>query len=129
MYRHMLRTLYYRAADGVPVLSVPTEKAYRLRQQMGVEKQSITVRAITLSGATGFVMGLPGYFAMSITVPSNAASVLLIQLHICATVAALRHHHPKPDTVRPASIRARLRRATTSRLRGRRLPIDPATPG
>jgi len=107
MYLRVLRTLYDQSVEGLPVVGTPADEARRLRQTMdrdAAENRAIR-RAIVLSGATGFVMGLPGYVTMPVTVPSNIAGVLLIQFNMCATLAALRDHHPREETVRREAIR------------------------
>ncbi|WP_143815392.1 hypothetical protein [Longibacter salinarum] len=103
----MLRTLYDQSARGLPLLGRPADEARYLRPIMNHDEAArhIIRRAVTVSGTTGFVMGLPGYLTMPITVPSNVGGVLLIQLHMCATLAALQDHDPHTDTVREASIR------------------------
>ncbi|NBC86052.1 MAG: hypothetical protein GVY25_07650 [Bacteroidetes bacterium] len=98
--------MYDQSVEGLPVVGTPADEARRLRQTMSrdsAEKRTIR-RAIVLSGATGFVMGLPGYVTMSVTVPSNIVGVLLIQFNMCATLAALRDHHPPDETVRREAI-------------------------
>ena len=106
MHRQMLNPLYDQAAAGLPVLGVPTDEARRLHQTMPPDAAAdlLIRRAVVLSGATGFVCGLPGYLAMPVTVPSNVAGVLLIQLHMCASIAALNTHDPHDPAVRERAI-------------------------
>jgi hypothetical protein len=102
----MFRTLYDQAARGLPVLGVPTEEAQRLHRNTHRDAAAdyVVRRAVVLSSATGFACGLPGYLAMPVTVPSNVAGVLLVQFHMCASIAALADWDPQDLSVRKRSI-------------------------
>lgn len=67
----------------------PTRAAERLRR-----------RYTMYCGMTGFVCGLPGYAAVPVTVPTNVAGVLLLQLHMCAAISVLGGHDPESEEVR-----------------------------
>jgi len=106
MRLQMLKPLYDQAAAGLPVLGAPADEARRLQQTMRSDAAAdlLIRRAVVLSGATGFACGLPGYLAMPITVPSNVGGVLLIQLHLCASIAALNAGDPHDPAVREQTI-------------------------
>ena len=106
MHLQMLRTLYDRAVNGLPALGAPAEEAQRLHQTLLPDEAAdrLIHRAMLLSSATGFVCGMPGYLTMPITVPSNVAGVLLIQFHMCATIAALNDRDPHDAAVREHAI-------------------------
>lgn len=106
MHLQMLRTLYDRAVDGLPVLGTPAEEAQRLKQKMDLDEAAdhLIYRAVLFSGATGFVCGLPGYLSMPLTIPSNVAGVLLVQFHMCAAIAALEGRAPRAASTRERAI-------------------------
>jgi hypothetical protein len=87
-------------------MGVPSEEARRLQQSStrDAAAKHIIRRAVVLSGATGFTCGLPGYLATPITVPSNVTGVLLIQFHMCASIAALSGKDPLDSDVRERAI-------------------------
>jgi hypothetical protein len=106
MHLQMLRTLYDRAIDGLPMLGRPAEEAQRLSQKMDPDEATdhLIHRAVLFSSATGFVCGLPGYLSMPLTIPSNVAGVLLVQFHMCAAIAALEGHAPRSASTRERAI-------------------------
>lgn len=121
MNARLLRTLYDRAASGLPFLGTPTgevppdladpSEQESSKPQSSLGKAEIDKRAhrlinryVALSGATGFAFGLPGYSAMPLTIPTNVASILLLQFHLCASLAALGGRDPQEESVRERSI-------------------------
>lgn len=107
MRSQALHSLYDQAAMDLPVLGTPTGTADRLRREMGVDAAAdrLINRAVALSSATGFVCGLPGYATMPVVIPSNIAGVLLVQFHLCATLAALGGRDPGDPAVREEALR------------------------
>lgn len=111
MKYRLLLPLYDRAASGLPVLGKPT-----IRDTSGTDGHSpqtsvsdervdrLINRYVAMSSATGFAFGLPGYAAMPLTIPSNIGALLLIQCHLCATLAATSGRDPQEDAVREKAI-------------------------
>lgn len=102
-----LRRLYDRSAGSLPVLGSPQHVVEQIRRETDSTEEAaerITQHYTVLSSATGFVLGLPGYITMPITVPSNIAGVLLLQFHMCAAMAVLGGKDPQTDAVRERAI-------------------------
>ncbi len=121
MNARLLRTLYDRAARGLPLLGTPADGPPPAppdqSDQESAEPQSpledvegdkrarrLINRYVAMSGATGFAFGLPGYSAMPVTIPTNVASILLLQFHLCASLAAMGGRDPQEESVRERSI-------------------------
>lgn len=103
MKLQLLRRLYDRAVQGLPVLGTPAEVAGRFQSETGssaTAADQLTQRYVMLCGATGFVCGLPGYMSMPLTIPANVAGVLLLQLHLGATLVVLAGRDPHDTAVR-----------------------------
>ena len=54
----------------------------------------------TKAGATGFVTGLGGIATMPVAIPTNLATVLLIQIRMIAAIAKMGGHDIRDDKVR-----------------------------
>lgn len=105
----VLPQLYRRALRGVPGLGTPSEAARRVRTNSSSATHAtnrLRRRYGVLSGLTGFVCGLPGYAMMPVTIPSNVAGVLLLQCHMCATMAALADLSPEREAVRTDALQS-----------------------
>ena len=103
MKRSLLRQLYDEALTGLPTLGTPEDAAAHRREHTPSRRraaQALVRHHALLSGATGFACGVPGYLTMPITIPSNLAGVALLQLHLCAALAALAGRDPEDDLVR-----------------------------
>lgn len=121
MNSQLLRPLYDRAARGLPLLGAPTIEESPARsdqakhegsgqkhnsEEIGTDEtvDRLINRYVAMSSATGFAFGLPGYAAMPVTIPGNVATLLLIQFHLCATIAAMSGRDPQAETVRENAI-------------------------
>lgn len=115
MKTQLLRPLYDRAVRGLPLLGTPTQESPPVAEESPPADDSLEEvseddidrlvnRYVALSGATGFAFGLPGYTAMPVTIPSNVATLLLIQCHLCATIAARSGRDPQEEAVRERAI-------------------------
>lgn len=103
----LLKPLYDRALDGLPVLGTPAETAGRFLAGPGTLHERAEEMAGThtlLCASTGFVCGLPGFLMLPITLPTNLAGVAVLQLHLCAATAFMGGHDPADDAVRDRSI-------------------------
>jgi hypothetical protein len=103
----LLRPLYGRALEGLPLLGTPAQTAgrYLVRPGKIVERaDDMAAVHIALSASTGFVCGLGGFLTLPVTLPTNVAGVALLQLHLCASTAFLAGLDPKDASVRELSI-------------------------
>lgn len=103
----ILADLYDRAVAGLPLLGTPDRVAGEERERAASTAEGadrIGRRYTTLCGGVGFVLGLPGYGAMPVTVPSNIAAVAALQLHLAASIAALGGRDPRHFGVRARCI-------------------------
>lgn len=92
-----------RALAGLPLLGTPRHRAERHRRRFGFDRDAagaLLPGYVGLAGAAGFLCGVPGYGAMPVTVPANVAGVLVLHLHLAATVAALSGADPADPEVR-----------------------------
>lgn len=103
----LLKPLYDRALDGLPMLGTPAETAGRFLAGPGTLHERAEQMAGThtlLCASTGFVCGLPGFLMLPVTLPTNLAGVAVLQLHLCAATAFMGGHDPREDVVRDRSI-------------------------
>lgn len=103
----LLKPLYDRALDGLPMLGTPAETAGRFLAGPGTLHERAEQMAGThtlLCASTGFVCGLGGFLTLPITLPTNLAGVAVLQLHLCAATAFMGGHDPHDDEVRDRSI-------------------------
>jgi hypothetical protein len=92
METDLLKPLYEQALRGLPGLGTPTEMAAQYRREFDTLEEAsdhLIGRYTALSGATGFVAGLPGILLMPVTVPADLAGNALLQLHMSAAMAAM----------------------------------------
>jgi hypothetical protein len=107
MKSHLLKPLYNRAIDGLPVLGTPAETAGRFLSGPGTLHERAEEMAGTytlLCASTGFVCGLPGFLLLPVTLPTNIVGVATLQLHLCAATAFMGGHDPYDNEVRARSI-------------------------
>ena len=92
MKTHLLKTLYPRAVDGLPLLGTPESTAAPWQERSGTRRwragQMIQPH-VAMASATGFITGLGGWLTMPITLPADLAGVALLQLHMAASCACL----------------------------------------
>lgn len=103
MFDRIHRRFYDRAAKGLPVLGTPTDRAESARSASETPHDGAKLlerKYVLWSGLTGFVCGLPGYGSMPVTIPSNVAGALLLQFHLCASIAAIAGRNPNDEEVR-----------------------------
>lgn len=103
----MLRPLYERAVDGLPLLGTPIQVAHRYQGSgLSVHAQARKMEKLyaDICGATGFVTGLPGFLGSLVTLPLDLAGTAVVQLHFCATVAHLGGHDIRDRAVRERAI-------------------------
>ncbi len=99
----LLKPLYNRAVDGLPILGTPAETAGRFLAGPGTlheRAEEMTGTYTLLCGSTGFVFGLGGFITMPITLPANIIGVATLQLHLCAATAFMGGHDLHDDDVR-----------------------------
>ena len=86
----LLKPLYKKTVQGLPLLGTPEDVARRFTDDAGTHNTSGLIATYTsLCGATGFVCGLPGFLMLPITLPTNVMGVAALQLHMSAAVAAM----------------------------------------
>ncbi len=115
MRSHLLKPLYNRAVDGLPVLGTPAETAGRFLSGPGTLTERAEEMGQThtmLCASTGFVLGLPGLLLLPVTLPTNLVGVALIQLHLCAATAFMGGHDPHDREVRRRAIACLIGRGT-----------------
>lgn len=103
----ILRPLYGRALEGLPLLGTPAETAARYLTRPGTLLERADEMAgphIALSASTGFLCGLGGFLTLPVTLPTNVAGVALLQLHLCASTAFLAGLDPGDHAVRDLSV-------------------------
>lgn len=106
MNHSVLTRLYERGIQGLPLLGQPSALAERMNRESRDDTVESTVGLYTLlCGSTGFLCGLPGYASMPLTVPANVGGVLLLQLHMTATLAEIYDHDVTEETTRDTCIR------------------------
>lgn len=99
----MVNQLYGQALRDFPGLGTPAKAAQSALAKTPSAKQAadrLRRRYTMYCGMTGFVCGLPGYAAVPVTVPTNVAGVLLLQLHMCAAISVLGGLDPEDEEVR-----------------------------
>ncbi len=115
MRSHVLRFLYNRAVGGLPVLGTPAETAGRFLSGPGTlaeRAEEMSKTHVMLCASTGFVLGLPGFLMLPITLPTNLAGVALVQLHLAAATAFMGGHDPHDKAVRERAVACLLGRGT-----------------
>lgn len=103
----VINRLYGQVLRGLPGLGTPEETAQAFLRAKGTPREAagrLCRRYTGYSALTGFVCGLPGYVSMTVTVPANVGGVLLLQLHMCASMAVLGDRDPKDDEVRKLAV-------------------------
>lgn len=102
----VLTSLYTRGVNGLPVLGNPSALAEQLKGETRDDTARAVIRLNTvLCGGTGFVCGVPGYASMPLTIPTNIGGVLLLQLHMTATIATVFGHDVRDDETQATCIR------------------------
>lgn len=105
MKAKMLEVLYNKTVKGLPLLGTPEEVAQRFSKHPEQPDGDGLVRLYTgLSGATGFVFGIPGFLLMPITLPGNIVGVAALQLHMATAMAALGGHDIHTEATRARCI-------------------------
>lgn len=103
----LLKPLYARALQGLPLLGTPAETAGRYLSGKGSLRERAEDMAtvhLALCTSTGFVCGLGGFLTLPVTLPTNVVGVALIQLHLCASTAFLASLDPHDPAVRDRCI-------------------------
>lgn len=103
----LLKPLYNRAVDGLPMLGTPAETAGRFLSDPGTlyeRAEAMTGTYTLLCASTGFVCGLGGFLTLPITLPTNIVGVATLQLHLCAATAFMGGHDIYDDDIRARSI-------------------------
>lgn len=116
MKSKLLRPFYDKAIQGLPVLGTPADVAARFGGRDGwqdADGDRIVALYTSLSGATGFVLGLPGFLLMPVTLPADMAGAALLQLHMSATFAHLAGRDLHAPETRDACIDCLLEKITS----------------
>jgi hypothetical protein len=104
----LLRPLYARAVEGLPLLGSPIETAGRFMARPGTLAHRVDEMSqahLALCTSTGFVCGLGGFITLPVTLPANVIGVALVQLHFCAATAFLAGEDLSDPDVRERCIR------------------------
>jgi hypothetical protein len=89
----LLKPLYTKTIRGLPLLGTPTTSAHRFTDAEGSHNTDTLIAYYTgLSGATGFVCGLPGFLMLPVTLPTNVVGVAALQMHMSASIAVMGGH-------------------------------------
>jgi hypothetical protein len=107
MQRLFLRQLYRHALSGLPGLGTPMEMADRHRQPgkpLNVQADEMARVYTATAGTSGFATGLPGFFALPITLPIDLIGMSLLHLHMSAALASLAGADPNDPEVRKRCI-------------------------
>lgn len=89
----LLKPLYQKTIQGLPLLGSPEATARRFTDDAGTHNtDALIAYYTTLSGATGFVCGLPGFLMLPLTLPTNVVGVAALQMHMTATMAVMGDH-------------------------------------
>lgn len=101
-----LEKLYDEALTGIPLLGTPQQAAARFQNTSprGKARQLITLYT-SLSSASGFMLGLPGFYLMPLTVPTDIAASTILQLHLCAAIAVAAGEDPADPVTRTRCLR------------------------
>jgi len=98
-----LQWTYDKAVNGVMGTDSAEDMAAEYSKHDGtlVEKVDSLIRwQNTKAGAAGFVTGLGGFATMPVTIPTNLASVLYVQIRMIAAIAKMGGHDLKNDKIR-----------------------------
>lgn len=91
MKARVLKQLYPRVRRGLPTLGTPEETLARYTERTESEDildlDALVRRYTYLSGATGFVTGLPGWLLLPVVLPANVIGNAAIQLHLTMVIA------------------------------------------
>lgn len=102
----IMKTLDYaydKAVNGVSGFDSAQEMAenYMAKGGKKIDMANSLIRwQNTKATTSGFLTGLPGVIAMPITIPTNIASVLYVQVRMIAALAHLGGHDVKDDKVK-----------------------------
>lgn len=101
-----LETLYDEAIRGIPILGTPQQAAARVQDASPRGKAKLLITLYTsLSSASGFILGLPGFYLLPLTVPTDLATSTILQLHLCATIAVVGGEDPADEMTRKRCLR------------------------
>ena len=98
-----LQWTYDKAVNGVMGTDSAEDMAAEYSKHDGtlVEKVDSLIRwQNTKAGAAGFVTGLGGFATMPVTIPTNLALVLYVQIRMIAAIAKMGGHDLKNDKIR-----------------------------
>ena len=103
MKASMLKRLYPRVMNGLPVLGTPAELVMRHTDELGAVDVDAMVRHYTvMSGVTGFVTGLPGFLLLPVALPADIVGNAAIQLHMTAAIALAGGFDPRESEIQEA---------------------------
>jgi hypothetical protein len=103
MRASVLEPLYDQVLDGFPFLGTPADSAQRFGRA-SANGDDLVAWYVGLSGATGFVCGLPGLLMTPVTLPANVVGVAMLQLHLAAALAVRGGHDVHARAVRARCI-------------------------
>lgn len=89
MQNRVLKSLYPRVIDGVPLLGTPADAVLKFTDKKTGELKvdAMIGYYAMLSGATGFVTGLPGFLLLPIALPADLIGNAALQMHMVAALA------------------------------------------
>lgn len=94
---------YDKAINGVPGLDSAAEMASNYTSDSGtlIDNANSLIRwQNTKAGTSGFLTGLGGIIAMPVTIPTNIASVMYVQIRMIAAIATMGGYDLKDDKVK-----------------------------
>lgn len=99
----VLDTCYNKALSGLPGQTPVTGVASNYLKKYSNPKKAAKKMCdaqIVKCGTSGFITGLGGLITLPVAIPANLVSVIYVQLHMIATVAAIGGYDPADDEVR-----------------------------
>lgn len=94
---------YEKAVNGAPGMNTAAELAENYAKKPESKKdqaRSLIRWQVTKAGTTGFVTGLGGFATMPVTIPTDIAVVLYMQVRMIAAIAHLGGHNLNDDRVK-----------------------------
>jgi len=94
---------YDKAINGAPGLDTAQEMAEDFFSGDGTlcEKVNSLIRwQVTKAGTSGFLTGIGGLITMPVTIPTNIASVIYVQIRMIAAIAHMGGHDLNNDKVK-----------------------------
>lgn len=99
----VLDVCYDKMLIGLPgqasIAELATSYLQKYKEPKKAAKKMCNMQ-IAKCGTSGFITGLGGIITLPVAVPANLVSVIYVQLHMIATIAAIGGYDPADDEVR-----------------------------